>query len=128
MHYCLTKEELTKLIDLKANFINGLSSEDWLLSLWVDNAENWQDELTGLSYFLSQILEVKLKQGVDCQNLITLIHELPDQMWVRLQQFDIEFVRYMLAQVRSSGLSLEENLIEIQNSLGEYKYGPAFRN
>ncbi len=128
MHYCLSKEELEKLIELKANSIDRLNDEDGYLSLWIDNAENWRDELTGLSYFLSKILEIKLKKGIDCQNLIRLIHELPDQMWLHLQQFDIEFVQYMLAHVRTSELPLEENLIELQNGLGEHQYGSAFRH
>lgn len=128
MHHCLSKEELEKLIELKANFIDKLDDEDGYLNLWIDNAENWRDELAGLSYFLSKILEIKLKKGIDCQNLIRLIHDLPDQMWLHLQQFDVEFVQYMLAHVRTSELSLEENLIELQNGLGEHQYGSAFRH
>ncbi|MCK4817531.1 hypothetical protein KA005_17315 [bacterium] len=126
MNKCLNKEEFEKLIDLKAK-LNDLDEEDYLLSIMIDNAENWQDKLVGLSYFLSQILERKLKKNIGCDSLIKLVYSLPDEMWFSIQEFDVNFIDYMMSCEHKPGLSLEERLIETQYDLDEYRYGRTFR-
>ena len=126
MNKCLNKEEFEKLIDLKAK-LNDLDEEDYLLSIMIDKAENWQDKLVGLSYFLSQILERKLKKNIGCDSLIKLVYSLSDEMWFSIQEFDVNFIDYMMSCERISVLSLEERLIEVQYDLDEYRYGRTFR-
>lgn len=126
MNKCLNKEEFEKIVDLKAK-LNDLDEEDYLLSIMIDNAENWQDKLVGLSYFLSQILERKLKKNIGCDSLIKLVYSLPDEMWFSIQEFDVNFIDYMMSCERISVLSLEERLIEVQYDLDEYRYGRTFR-
>jgi len=124
MHYCLNKEELRQLIELKANNVN---IEDRNLQIRVENAENWQDELGALSYFFSHILERKHKCGENCQNLIKTFYHLEEMMFFRLQEFDWKFIEYMLKNLRGNSTSLEEKLIELQNNMSEYRYEHTLR-
>lgn len=124
MHYCLNKEELRQLIELKAN---NVDIEDRSLQIWVENAENWQDELGALSYFFSHILERKYRFGENCQNLIEIFYHLEETMFFRLQEFDWKFIEYMLKHLRGDSISLEEELIELQNNISEYKYEQTLR-
>lgn len=117
--------KLNKLLEYRAE-LNQLSDQDDLLLL-IENAENWQAELVGLNYFLSQILEVKAKTGINCKKILGLYYQLSEQMWFSTQEIDATFVEYILAYQRNSSLSLAENLIEVQNNLSEYKYGSTFR-
>ena len=126
MNICLSKEEFEKIVDSKSN-LNKLGDEDNLLKLLIDNAQNWLDKLVGLNYFLSQILERKLKRNISCDKLIEIVYGLPEEMWFIIQEFDINFVDYMMRCEYRFNLSLEERLIELQNDLDEYRYGRSFR-
>lgn len=124
MHHCLSKQELKQLLDAK----NGVQEiEDELLRIWVANAECWTDELAGLNYFLSQILERKQRSGEDCGPLIDLFFDLENQMALIPQAFDLRFVEFMLRRVRNRSMSLEEELITLQDDVGDYRYDRALR-
>src|SRR6266536_3330741 len=73
MHHCLSKEELKQLIDAR---ISEAAIDDELLRIWVSNAESWMDELGGLNYFLSQILERAKKLGESCEGIIDVFYVL----------------------------------------------------
>ena len=93
----------------------------------IENAENWQDELGCLTYLFAMVLEGKGKDGGDCQRLIDLLYQLAERMYIYIQEFDLDFVEFMLRNVRSAGLSLEEELIDLQNRLREFRYEYALR-
>ncbi len=122
MHHCLNRDELAKFIMSKTNQWKP-EDEDKSLLLSIENSENWYVEISVLTYFLSKILEVNVKQNRLCSNIIEMIYELPDKMWLNIQEFSVDFVDYMLNHLRSSE-SLEDNLIELQNDISEYRYGP----
>jgi hypothetical protein len=119
MHYCLNKEQLRQFVDFIAN---DLSIDDENLRLLVENAANWQDELGCLTYLFAMILERKGKQGEDCERLIGLFYRLTEQMYVDIQEFDYRFIEELLRNIRNKELSLEEELIEIQNHISEYRF------
>jgi hypothetical protein len=124
MHYCLNKEELRQLIDLKVNNVN---IENDNLRIWVDSSENWLDELGVFSYLFGHILEKKYKCGDDCQSLIEVFYHLEETMFLSVQEFDFKFIDYMLRNLRGTSISLEDELIELQNNLRAYKYGQTLR-
>lgn len=124
MHHCLSRDELRELLDARHS---GKEIDNELLKVWVESAECWMDELAGLNYFLSQILERKNAAGEDCGQIIDLFFQLEDQMALVLQPFDFRFVDYMLRRVRNRNISLEEELIALQDDVGDYRYDRALR-
>ncbi len=124
MNYCLNTSELSQLIDFKAG---GSDIEDEELRLRVDYAENWVEQLGALTYLFCHILERRANSGVDCQNLIILLYQLAEQMSIRIQECDSYFIEYMLSNLRHENLSLEEELVGLQNNLSIFAYGQTLR-
>ncbi len=123
MPFCLKKEELEKLIT--AVIEKGDPAGDKSLELWIDHAVNWFDNLTGFTYFLAKLFEKKLKQGKTTEFLLEELDQvylLPESMWFVLQEFDQDFIRYLLNSERDSILSLEDDLVQVQNKLSGFEY------
>ena len=62
MSFCLSREELEKLIAIEIEKYDDLE-EDKNLALRIESARNWEDDLIGFTYFLSKIFEKRLKEG-----------------------------------------------------------------
>ncbi|SRR6266536_3809409 len=124
MHHCLSKEELKQLIDAR---ISEAAIDDELLRIWVSNAESWMDELGGLNYFLSQILERAKKLGESCEGIIDVFFDLDNHMALVLQPFDFRFIDFMLKRRRDKSISLEDELIGLQEDVGDYRYDRTLR-
>jgi hypothetical protein len=124
MTYCLSKNELEEFLDYKKDnkpiTLEGLSSR-------IENAEQWYGDLTALSYLLSQVIERKLKHGLECDALIELFYKLPTDLWFLVQEIDERFVDYMMCNPRSHNVSLEDDLIELQNNYREFRYDRTIR-
>jgi hypothetical protein len=120
VHYCLNKSELLEFVDYK---ISGQDIADRNLKAIIDYSENWQDELCIHTYLLCFILSNKIAHEYACDDIVQTLYRLPESMYIRLQEIDSIFVDYMLRCLRrSSSLSLEEELIDLQISLGEFRY------
>ncbi len=124
MHRCLNRQELTELIALKSD---DISVESDTLQSWINNAENWHFDISSLTYLLTKILERKTKEGEDCYKIINVIYDLERHMSFSIQEIDAGFVDYMLRNKRTLNISLEEDLVELQNNLTEYQYGKTLR-
>jgi len=124
MHHCLSKDELQQLLDLRAN---NVAIEVDELRIWIELAETWQEELGALTYLFSHILERRAKGGLDCAGLIKIFYELPEVMSLHIQEFDADFVEYMLRNIRNKTLTLEEELVGLQTRLREYNYERTLR-
>jgi len=127
MHHCMNREELRQFIEFKTD---QRIVENNALQVLIDGAESWQDELCCLNYLFSQVLERRLKKGNDHQaeqECINMLYQLSEHMSLCIQELDSEFVDYMLKCVRDRSLSLEEELIQIQNKLGEHSYDSTLR-
>jgi hypothetical protein len=124
MHRCLTKEELLELIETR---LGRTEIKDESLQVWVSNAESWADELAGLNYFVSHILERKKKLNQSIDGILDVFFGLDEQMAIILQGFDFRFVDFMLRTMRHTTLSLEEQLISLQDDVGEYRYDRTLR-
>jgi hypothetical protein len=124
VHHCLKKEELRQVIDARRG--EHLIADE-VLEMRVQNAESWIDELAGLNYFMSHILERRKKVGESCDGILDTYFALDDRMDFVFQEFDFRFIDYMLRTVRDSAVSLEEELITLQNNVGEYRYDRTLR-
>lgn len=112
------------------NFIDHIihnTEIDEEIKTQVESAKDWHDQLICLSYFLSIILERKKEDGEDCQKVIDEIYKLPEALFLSIQEFNSDFVRYMLSHTRNNSLSLEEDLVLLQNDLAERLYDKAIR-
>ena len=124
MQRCLNKEQIGQLFDLEIENFN-LSNDPSDFENLVFECINWEKELICLTYFLSQIFELKIKQGVTPK---ALIHDLQDffdlqnRIWLSFQEFDDGFIDYLYRHTKDETLSLEESLIRIQDWLSEYRY------
>jgi len=123
MPFCLDRNELEKLI--KAEIEKGDIEDDKLLELRIEYAKDWADQLIGFSYFLSKIFEKKLKQGKTIETLKEVLDQtylLNESMWFEIQEFDERFVDFILRFERDSILSLEDDLVQLQNKLSRFEY------
>ena len=120
----MNKEELLKLINSK---IIDQEVDNCEFKVWVDYAHNWQVELGCINYFLSQILERKVKDGEYCLSIIELIYGLEDELFFRVHECNHVFVEYMLSRLRQPDISLEEELVILHRDLCEYSYEWALR-
>jgi len=119
LHYCLNKQQMTDFLDFIVFNKNMIDEE---LDIIVDGARIWQDELICFSYLFSMILEKKTKEGFDCHRYIDEIYKLPEELFLSIQEFDSDFIRYMMGNMRNDSLSLEEDLVQLQTRLSEYSY------
>lgn len=123
MPFCLDRDELEKLI--KAEIENVDIEDDKSLELRIEHAKNWADQLIGFSYFLSKIFEKKIKQGKTIETLNEMLDQtylLNESMWFEIQEFDEKFVDFILRFERDSILSLEDDLVQLQNKLSRFEY------
>jgi hypothetical protein len=119
MYHCLNRTELTQLLDFKSGH---MEIEDDQLRRRIEDAESWSDELGALTYTFACMLERKTGNGEDCQSYIELLYQLADEMFLRIDECNSVFVAHMLRQVRDRNLSLEEELIEFDDSIGRYEF------
>ncbi len=126
-HYCLSKDELEKFIDYKLETHQVGDIEDYLKTI-IEQSENWQTEISILSYFFSQIIESKMKtKDNDVKKLINNLYELKEILRFLIQEFDYNFIEMMLRSERQENLSLEDNLIDLQNAIGNHEYKKIIR-
>lgn len=124
MQRCLNKEQIRQLFDLEIeNF--DLNNDPSDFENLVFECINWEKEIICLTYFLSQIFELKIKQGVAPKVLIHSLQDffdLQNRIWLSFQEFDDGFIDYLYRHTKDETLSLEESLIRIQDWLSEYRY------
>jgi hypothetical protein len=124
MVYCLSKAELSEFLDYchknKAPTIEGLSSR-------IESATLWLEELSALTYLFSHIVENRLESGLDCDELISLYYDLEKNLWLEIQNFDLEFIGYLLHNLTNNELDLEEELIDCQRRRREFYYAKNLR-
>lgn len=113
------KPELNEFINFKTSGTPIVSEE---LKIWVDSSHNWQVELGFLNYLFVQILENMKRASLNCQQYINCLYGLEDTMYIRIHEFNHQFIDYMSLCVRQDSLSLEEELVHLHNNMCEYIY------
>ena len=100
----------------------GALVTDELLQIWISDAEGWAVELGALNYFVSHILERKKRAGEPYAEILDVFFDLENHMSFIPQSFDLRFIDFMLRTVRNVSTSLEDELVSLQNNVGEYRY------
>lgn len=98
---------------------------DELLQILVSDAEGWTVELGALNYFFSHVLERRKRAGQACAEILDVFFDLENHMSLLTQPFDSRFIDFMLRTVRDVSISLEDDLVSLQNNVGEYRYDRA---
>ncbi len=126
MHHCLNKEELKLLIEYKNGKIGSI--EDKQLRTLLEGAESWQDELCCLNYLFCQLIDREHQNGTNCAELIELLYKMEEELFFTIQEMDYKYVSELVRNIRCSGLTLEEELILLQNKIVEHQYVSLIRN
>jgi hypothetical protein len=124
MHYCLAKSELDMLM---AFHIDGKQPTNEELQAHFDNSSNWIEELSALTYFFSQIIQKRSKNGERCEDLTRQLYSLQDQIYLHIQEIDYKFIDCMLHTLPEKTLTLEQNLVQVQNRVADHKYDETLR-
>ena len=120
-YYCMNKAELKSFIAYKSV---GTEVADSSLRIRIDEAEWWSGELGALAYSFSHLLENFAKQGgYNCKELITLLYALTNSMNFTLHECDVDFVKFMLRNLRDRDIELTNELVELQSHLVKHEYG-----
>ena len=124
MAYCCSRQQLKQLIEYK---FAGKEIDCDKFGQLVNLAEDYQDELHGLSYLVSIIIEKYIKKGVNHIEPLNTFYELENMMFFGIQECDRNFISYLMINNKDHSLSLEESLINIQNSYCEHDYESCLR-
>jgi hypothetical protein len=110
---CLSKEAYKQFVQ------NELFNEEYEIQYkdlngWVNQSKDYFDiQLIGYNYFLSKNLELHLKQGHNCENIIKFIYSLADHMFFVIEEFDDTFIdRLIRHQLPKDLNTLDEDLLE----------------
>ena len=120
VHHCLNADEVKSLIRYKQS--KAIPDNEWLETIF-SKAEEWEDELSLLCYFLGKIVLSNRDQDEDAMlEVIEFVYSLPSQMFVTIQPMGADFIDLMLRNTRTSHLSLDDELSNVQRKLGEFDY------
>lgn len=125
MTYYCNKNELKELLDYYFNNDAEFSHKDFKIA--VDNSLNWQDMLYTFSYLFLQLIERHKKEGGDVHRYLELFYQLENYMWFKIQDFDRDFITFIMRTIRNEALSLEDEIIEAQKLLCERRYDKIIR-
>ena len=120
MNHCLNADEVKSLIRYKQSDV--IPYDEWLETIF-SKAEDWEDELSLLSYFLGKIVLSNRDHDEDAMlEVIEFVYSLRSQMFVTIQPMGADFVELMLRNTRTPHLSLDDELSNVQRKLGEFDY------
>jgi len=120
----MNREELRQFLDFKIA-CQPIDNDE--LIRWITAADSWQDELSCLIYLFAQIIDRKNQEGKPCQELIEFLYQLSEQMYLTIQEFYLGFIDNMLKYIRDTNLSLEEELVKLQDEISQHQYGKKLR-
>jgi hypothetical protein len=124
MNYqCLSRLDLEEFL---SSILDGTEPNS-VLRLLMDNCITYQGYLIGLTYFLAQLIDRRVRKNLSLEHWLENVFSIPDRMAFELQEIDVDFVDYLVRNRREKSLTLEENLIDIQNRFSAHQYGETFR-
>lgn len=125
---CINRQELYYLLELKRKKI-GRSKLDAEIFYKFEEAENWELQLDIINYFVAQLLERKHKVETKLE-LVELIYRLHsnNELWIEIEEFDFNFIDYLMSHIRDKALNLEENIIDLKDKYTNHDYRQIIRN
>lgn len=124
MYYCLNKYELIILLN---HLISGTEIKEDQLQQLIMDSQNWTCLIGVLNYTFCMVLEQNRKQQGNRSEKIHTLYNATDEMLLEIHEIDKPFINHMLNNLPQRSLSIEENLIDIQNDIGNYNYGNKVR-
>ena len=120
--FYLVKEDeyhhlLAKLHNNDANLL--IENDKW--KRLIENSSCWNCEIVLFAYFLSIYFEQKLKKGSSCIDELNKIISYTDKYYLDIQEFDVDFINYLMKGVRGKSLSLHELLYDRQSQYKELR-------
>ena len=120
--YCLSKEELSHFIEIE---LHNSDNDEKNIAPILESWHSWDKELICLATVFSQYLEKELKANGNGINILDNIFDLPENksgLWVTIEGFGEEFVKYFLNNLRNPKMTIEDDLNYLREQLGEYNY------
>lgn len=120
--YCLTKEELSRFIEVELE--GGEIFDDEIeFQYLLENWRSWDTEFICLATTFSQILEQQLKYGKDALSTLQKTFSLENAgYWLTIEGFNEDFIAYFLQHHRTDEISVDEDLNYLRGQLGEFRY------
>lgn len=80
------------------------------------------DELLVIRYFLSHVIERKIRDGYCLENLLKSWSEISSIVFTSYFDFDVEFSDFLMSHCRTSMLTLEEELLQMVGKYVNHDY------
>ena len=84
-------------------------------------------EVVGLTYLLVQILVRLRRQDQPIKSVVSDFFDLPNKLWFAVEEFDLDFLDYMLINMRDQRLALEDDIVDIVTNMRRHRYGDTLR-
>ena len=124
MFHCLSQQELSDFID---HLVLYKMKDDKILNAIIQHSQDWHQEIIILAYFLTIVLARKKKENDYNQTILDSIYGLPEDMFLEINGFNNDFIKFLLINIRDKSLSLEEDLLNIHNLYKNYDYTKTLR-
>jgi hypothetical protein len=124
MNSCLSQYELHELIEHK---LAGLELFEEQLIKKIELAESWHEPIGVITYFLARIVENQYSENSNGRKVIDCIFCLPEVLYIEIQELDLKFITCLVKTLRNPGLTLEEELLDLNNNIMSHEYDKIIR-
>jgi hypothetical protein len=114
--YCLNINEYQDII--KVYYYNGKKSSDleYVHEIFT-SCLSWEKKVSGFNYFFSLLIERFMKQRSIDDSLIDYVYTLQDEAHFEIVEAVTDFIEVLFKTYYKESFSLEEKLIDVQNSI-----------
>ncbi|PKO04071.1 MAG: hypothetical protein CVU41_18980 [Chloroflexi bacterium HGW-Chloroflexi-3] len=122
---CLDQTQLLNFLNYK---FKNVIIEDEPLFFACDQAEQWINPISVLTYLFARILEnEKFDNCDDLEAYLNTFYEFPNYLKLVIQEFDYKYITNLFKTVRNEEVSLEEQLVELQSDMTNNEYSNLIR-
>ncbi len=83
--------------------------------------------LGGLTYLITRLIDRRQKGGSYANDFVENVYAVSERFAFEIEECDLDFIGYLVRSPRNASLSIEEDLIEIQNGLRSHSYADKYR-
>jgi hypothetical protein len=123
MKSCLSQCETNQLLSCKLRN-TPLTDE---IANQCASAELWEKPIGVLTYLLARILETKNIEEDEYKAYLELFYELPNHMYMEIQEIDHIFINHMTRTFRQADYSLDDELIRLYSEILDHDYSNSLR-
>lgn len=119
--FCLTRDQIILFFNYYCNDNETLYSIAPNLERILKFAENYEYQTVIFSYFVSKIFDSDRLVNSSSHN-IEIFYEKVEDIWLHIEEFDYNFINYLLLYNPNSKIELDEDLLIIYEKYKDYKY------